>query len=629
MRAEIYYNRTYPKNPKDQKEKDKKALKDHEEEGYLFNTQVKNDIDNVCLTVDSESEEKNSFFDDLNSSMMRGSGVIGQNKNKKASEVTCFEYSRNLTVKSGLLTLHTNSNENDILGLVSNMTNQPITFHMKYFKKPVKSSITAVDNFSTTDKSKGDSQSIKKPLSLSKKINDSKGQLNQLKLIESSQTQTPTLNQNQNQNQNQKQNQNQSQSQSQNQSQSQSHSKNDEIFFSDIERRKNINDIIKKITNPSSAASNNIIPVNSSRQNLKLNITKIVKHETPNILFKLNNDKRQSSLEKGLKQSLEIIDINYIKKINNNNNNNDSNSRALLSKSPHIAPPNSGRNNNLHFNVNSNVNSNNSNNVQKIDFKALKLKSNTNSGSNIKFANFLVNKEKIEKLSKNYSVGTLNKYHHKSSRSQQYGVLDVKPDNIYFEDISSAKLSRIKSNENFNELNANANANASNKDLINNNINPIKQNISIKNYLNNSKKLAFASGISDDSNRVLSYITNVKSTTNVESKFKFNENASNKIFNRQNNDNNNQLVYKIGNGGGLSTTSNNNTQAKAIGSSHGSANSRFKPSYGVLADRLEEKPLKVNNNEIQLNNYVTKQSKSKQILIQNTNEIYKKIKNNK
>jgi len=160
-KAELYFNKTYSNKPK----KDKKAT------SFLFNTQIKKDIDEQMLTVQN-TEDKNILNnnDCNNNSIFNDEFFIYRPEKKRYVDANldnsdlALDYSRNCSMKSGLMTIQTK--EDELINLVSKLSNQPLKeiindkIQQKSTKKTVKSY-----NFSTTDKtntnkSKGDSQNI-------------------------------------------------------------------------------------------------------------------------------------------------------------------------------------------------------------------------------------------------------------------------------------------------------------------------------------------------------------------------------------------------------------------------------------------------------------------------------------
>jgi len=158
-KAEFYFNKTYSNKPK----KDKKAT------SFLFNTQIKKDIDEQMLTIQI-TEDKNIINnnDCNNNSIFNDEFFIYRPEKKRYVDGNldnsdlALDYSRNCSMKSGLMTIQTK--EDELINLVSKLSNQPLNeiindkIQQKSTKKTVKSY-----NFSTTDKtnkSKGDSQNI-------------------------------------------------------------------------------------------------------------------------------------------------------------------------------------------------------------------------------------------------------------------------------------------------------------------------------------------------------------------------------------------------------------------------------------------------------------------------------------
>jgi len=148
-KAEFYYNKTYT----NKKQKDKKK-----EESFMFNTIIKKDIDEVMLT--ELPENNNSIFNDEFFIYRPEKKRFDLEGNPENSSHLILDYSRTDTMKSGLLVLQTK--EDDIFQLVSNLSNQPLNDKIfdKIQQKNTKKIVKSTYNFSTTDKSKGDSQNI-------------------------------------------------------------------------------------------------------------------------------------------------------------------------------------------------------------------------------------------------------------------------------------------------------------------------------------------------------------------------------------------------------------------------------------------------------------------------------------
>lgn len=166
-KAELYYNKTYTNKPKT----DKKNA------SYMFNTKVKDEIDQVVLT-ELPDDNRNNDSDENNNSIFNDKFFIYRPEKKRFDnnpEDSHFplDYSRNQTMKSGLLTLQNETNEDEILNIVSNMTKQPLNEKIleKVQQKGAKKTGKNTYNFSTTDKSKGDSQHTNNILTKSNNYN--------------------------------------------------------------------------------------------------------------------------------------------------------------------------------------------------------------------------------------------------------------------------------------------------------------------------------------------------------------------------------------------------------------------------------------------------------------------------
>jgi len=146
-KAELYYNRTYTNKPK---KESKKSV-----HSFLFNSVVRDDINNNFLTEVSEDHKNND------NSIFNDEFFIYRPDKKRCNEETSFflNYSKNNShIKSGLLTMQ--SREEDILNIVSNL-NKPLNERIidKIQKSSTKKTVKNTYNFSTTDRSKGDDAS--------------------------------------------------------------------------------------------------------------------------------------------------------------------------------------------------------------------------------------------------------------------------------------------------------------------------------------------------------------------------------------------------------------------------------------------------------------------------------------
>ena len=143
-KAELYYNKTYSNKPKKEGKKTGNS--------FLFNSIVRDDINNHVLTEVSEDNRNND------TSIFNDEFFIYRPDKKRAfndQETSFFlNYSKNNShIKSGLLTMQ--SREEDILNIVSNL-NKPMNERIiDKIQKSKNSAVKSTYNFSTTDKSKG------------------------------------------------------------------------------------------------------------------------------------------------------------------------------------------------------------------------------------------------------------------------------------------------------------------------------------------------------------------------------------------------------------------------------------------------------------------------------------------
>lgn len=512
-KAELYYNRTYSNKSK----KEKKAL------SLLFDTKIKDEIDQIKLM-------RNSSESSIHNSMFHDEFFIYKPEKKryggdKANDSSLLDFSKNQSLNNLALLTVASKNE-DIFDIVSNMTKQPLNDKIidKIQQKSTKKTGKNTYNFSTTDKSKGDSQNNNAVNNnLTKSVSQSNYNFN-------------------------------------------NYNKDKEVL-----QLRELKDSVHRKDSDMKLEDNVSSPKPPTKILQNFQITKITKHENPIVSYKIKATARQNSLEKGLKKSLELVDVA---------NPTPSSSKYKIAIEPTHDSNNPDYSKSIPMSLKYNNPETDKNYNKFIDFKQSQ---NKQISSGVKFANLLsldqqgnqADQDKQLKLSNKMSFGKIpiksiksieiNKFNADikspyASNQLHYYDYSTKMKNDELSSVKSKKghkptlsvhidkvlrpsqsnnyigldklvqqqyaineINRVKSNDKLyyyrnedDEMDNKVREEQINNDII------VNSNISanMKYYLNNSKK-AIPTGVSDDSNRVLSSLTNTKSTVGASTKIKF------------------------------------------------------------------------------------------------------------